>query len=83
MIDQQELFNHMAEQHNLTLLEGEMNEIIHLVIQGLNKSEKTYPEPISGVVIGETSTMILGHEYKVVGADWFAQELVLKPVNQK
>lgn len=37
MIDQQELFNHMEEQHGLTLLQGEMDSIIYIVIQGLRK----------------------------------------------
>ena len=39
MIDQQELFNHMADQHGLTLLQGEMDAIIHLVVQGLEKEK--------------------------------------------
>lgn len=38
-MDYQELFNYMANNHNVLLLESEMNEIIHIVKQMLNNSD--------------------------------------------
>jgi len=36
--DYQELFNHMSEEHGLTLLESEMDEIIHISGRYLDKN---------------------------------------------
>ena len=52
------------------------------VIEGLKRSiTPIYPEPISGVKIGHTRTVILGYEYVVRGADWSEKEIVLTPVS--
>ncbi|NJC24817.1 hypothetical protein [Neolewinella antarctica] len=46
MLDQQPLFDHFANQHDLSLLHGEMDDIIMLVLEGLRKEGvSTVPPP--------------------------------------
>ena len=75
MINQQELFNHMADQHGLTLLQGEMDAIIHIVIHGLSTDDTvlmprklTYENGAKGLFMGEF------FEYIEVAADEDYQE---------
>lgn len=44
-MDYQELFNYMANNHDVLLLESEMNEIIYIVKQMLNNSEAHVETP--------------------------------------
>ena len=44
-MDYQELFNYMANNHNVNLLESEMQEVISIVQRMLNNSEATFETP--------------------------------------
>ena len=44
-MDYQELFNYMANNHNVNLLESEMQEVISIVQRMLNNSEATVEAP--------------------------------------
>lgn len=44
-MDYQELFNYMANNHNVNLIESEMQEVISIVQRMLNNSEATVETP--------------------------------------
>lgn len=65
-----------------TEFESTFNRIGEVIDSLKNHITPSYAEPISGVQIGHTRARILGHDYVVRGADWYAKEIILTPVKR-
>lgn len=64
-MDYQELFNYMANNHNVNLLESEMQEVISIVQRMLNNSEATVETPSVNDNEGKKEELLCSLSYDI------------------
>lgn len=79
-MDNTRLFNHLADAHDLILLQGEMEAIWMIVQEEIDKGRGLdFPNAPAGMTIGKDKVQCLGRTYIFSGGDMANGAICLTP----